>query len=142
MIPDTSPRLAHLPTWQISQASARSHKVLHERLAEAGSSGYEYRILVALGDLGRASQADLGRVAALDRRDVTHTLRSLEARKLISRSADPSDARRTLVELTDDGESLFERLDQVVDEVQDEVLAPLTAAERGTFLSLLQRLRQ
>lgn len=141
MTSDISPRLANLPTWQLSQASARAHRALHERLAEAGACGYEYRILVALRDLDRASQADLGRAAALDRRDVTHTLRGLEARKLISRSADPGDARRMLVELADAGESLLERLDRVVDEVQNEVFAPLTAIQRDTLLNLLQQLR-
>lgn len=137
---DILPRLANLPTWQISQASARAHKLLHERLAEAGSSGYEYRILAVLGDLGLASQADLGRAAALDRRDVTHTVRGLEARKLVSRSADPSDARQTLVELTNVGNSLLQRLDRVVDEVQNDVLAPLTTTEGHTLLHLLRRL--
>ncbi|MGH8995525.1 MAG: MarR family winged helix-turn-helix transcriptional regulator [Acidimicrobiales bacterium] len=140
MTSDISPRLANLPTWQISQASARSHKVLHQRLAEAGSSGYEYRILAVLGDLGLASQADLGRAAALDRRDISHTVRGLEARKLVSRSADPSDARQTLVELTGVGNSLLQLLDRVVDEVQDEVFAPLAATQRRTLLHLLRRL--
>lgn len=142
MTTEVAPRLTILPTWQISQASARSHKLLHERLTEAGSSGYEYRILAALGDLGVASQADLGRAAALDRRDVTHTVRRLEARKLVGRSADPRDARPTLVELTDIGDSLLQRLDRVVDEVQNDVLAPLTTPQRRTLLPLLRRLSQ
>lgn len=77
----------------------------------------------------------------VDRRDVTHTLRGLEARKLISRSADPGDARRMLAELADAGESLLERLDRVVDEVQNEAFASLTATQRDKLLNLLQQLR-
>jgi DNA-binding MarR family transcriptional regulator len=135
-----SPRLANLATWQLSRAAARSHRVLHEHLAAEGASGYEYRVLAALGDLGPASQADLGRAAALDRRDVTHTVRDLHARKLVIRRADPDDSRQMLVELTTAGAAMLERLDLVVDEVQDVVLAGLTPAQRRTLVHLLDKL--
>ncbi|MHB8499014.1 MAG: MarR family winged helix-turn-helix transcriptional regulator [Acidimicrobiales bacterium] len=137
---DASPRLANLATWQLSHASARSRKVLHERLTQAGASGYDYRILAVLGDLGPASQADLGRAAALDRRDVTHTVRDLHARTLVTRRPDPRDGRQTLVELTAAGSSMLERLDLVLDEVQTEVFAGLTVDQRRTLANLLQQL--
>ncbi len=139
MSSDTPPRLANLTTWQLSQASARSHKVLHARLARAGANGYEYRILAVLGDLGAASQADLGRAAALDRRDVTHTVRNLQARLLVTRRPHPGDRRQTLVELTAAGTSTLERLDAVLADVQTEVFAALTADQRRTLLNLLQQ---
>lgn len=140
MSADTSLRLTKLATWQLSQAAARSHRVLHERLAEEGATGYGYRVLAALGDLGPASQADLGRAAALDRRDVTHTVRDLDARKLVTRRADPGDGRLMLVELTTAGAAMLERLDLVVDEVQDVVLAGLTPGQRRTLVELLETL--
>ena len=140
MTPDASPRLVRLATWQLSQAAARSHKVLHERLAEAGASGYDYRVLAALGDLGPLCQADLGRAAVLDRRDVTHTVRDLQARELVTRRPDPSDGRQTLVELTVAGGSMVERLDLVLDEVQAHVFAALTDGQRATLVDLLQQL--
>ena len=140
MSADTSSRLTKLATWQLSQAAARSHRVLHERLAAEGATGYGYRVLAALGDLGSASQADLGRAAALDRRDVTHTVRDLHARKLVTRRTDPSDSRLMLVELTTAGAAMLERLDLVVEEVQDEVLAGLTPAQRRTLVELLEKL--
>lgn len=140
MTPGTSARLEHLATWQLSQASARAHRVLHERLARAGASGYDYRVLATLGDLGPISQADLGRAAVLDRRDVTQTVRSLQARQLVRRRPHPRDGRQTLVELTTAGSRLLERLDLVLDDVQTAVLAGLTAAERRTLLRLLKRL--
>lgn len=138
MTPNASPRLVRLTTWQLSQAAARSHKVLHDRLARAGASGYDYRVLAALGDLGPLSQADLGRAAVLDRRDVTHTVRDLHARKLVTRRPDPSDGRQTLVELTAAGSSTLERLDLVLDEVQADVFAALTVDQRATLVDLLQ----
>ncbi len=135
-----SPWLARLATWQLSRASARSHKVLHDRLAEADASGYDYRVLAVLGDLGPVSQAELGRAAMLDRRDVTHTVRALQARRLVARQPDPRDARRMLVALTTAGRAMLARLDLVIDGVQREVFGALTADERRTLLALLQRL--
>lgn len=133
-------RLKKLLSWQLSQASARAHRVLSEYLDRAGATGYEYRVLATLGDLGQVSQADLGRASALDRRDVTHTVRELEERQLVTRKPDPGDARRTLVALSDDGNTMLERLDSVVNDVQDEVFASLDAVQRRTLLELLEQL--
>lgn len=133
-------RLDGLLSWRLSQASARAHRALHEHLARAGATGYEYRVLTALGDLGQVSQADVGRAAVLDRRDVTHTVRDLAERGLVVRRHDPGDARRTLVALTGSGRAMLDRLDDVLDDVQNEVFAPLTAVQRRTLMGLLEQL--
>lgn len=133
-------RLSRLPTWQISQVAVRSHRLLHEHLARVGESGYGYRVLAALGDLGHVSQAELGRAAALDRHDVTHTIRELQARRLVTRRANPQDSRQSLVALTSAGRSRLARLDKTIEEIQEEVLAPLSARQRETLITLLQRL--
>jgi DNA-binding MarR family transcriptional regulator len=135
-----TPRLANLPTWLLSEANARSHRVLQEHLARVDMSGYEYRVLATLGDLGQISQADLGRSAGLDRRDITHTVRRLETRRLIGRNPDPRDSRRILVELTNSGRLTLEQLDTVIRDVQREVFKPLIPAERRALLDLLRRL--
>ena len=140
MSSDTPRRLANLTTWQLSQAAARSHRVLRARLGQAGASGYDYRVLAVLGDLGAISQADLGRAAALDRRDVTLTVRNLEAGDLVTRRPDARDRRQTLVELTLAGSSMLDRLDLVLGAVQTEVLAALTSGQRRRLLHLLQLL--
>jgi hypothetical protein len=46
-------RLAEKPTWLISETSRHAHRLL----AEAGSRGYDYRLLAALQEFGLASQA-------------------------------------------------------------------------------------
>lgn len=133
-------RLTILPTWLLSEAANRAHRILHEHLARANVSGYEYRVLAAVGELGRLSQTELGRAAALDRRDTSHTVRQLEARRFVSRQVDPRDARRTLVELTDSGKRSLQGLDAVVQKAQREFCEPLTDAERRLLVDLLRRL--
>lgn len=133
------PDFTSLPTWILSSAAARSHHVLHALLRQAGVSGYEYRCLAALAPAEQLSQTDLGAAAALDPRDVTHTVRSLEARLLVSRVKDPSHGRRQLVSLTRKGQHTVNRLADIIAEVQDTVFSDLTQKERATLLTLLER---
>ena len=105
-----------------------------------GLRGYHYRLLSALEQWGPASQADLGRDTGIDRSDVTAVLTDLEARKLVVREVDPEHKRRKIVTITSAGLDALRDLDGTVDEVQELVLAPLTAAQRQQFLGLLSRL--
>jgi DNA-binding MarR family transcriptional regulator len=134
-------RLDTLPTWLISRASGRAHRLLAEAFAVAGARGYHYRALAALEDLGPASQATLGRRAELDRSDVVATLAELEADGLVERASDPDDARRKIVSITVAGKRRLKHLDDIVGAVQEELLAPLSPAERAELIRLLGELR-
>ena len=133
------PPLASLPTWILSSAATRAHQALHEQLARVGVSGYEYRCLTSLAALGQLGQTELGNAANLDPRDVTHTVRALEDRGLVSRESDPGHGRRILVSLTAEGRKVAGRLATVMTEVQDTIFARLNPRERATLLRLLER---
>src|SRR5690606_36085184 len=102
--------------------------------------GYHFRLLAALDQYGAASQADLGRHTGIDRSDVVATLNDLVGAGLAERAPDPTDRRRNVVTLTAQGATTLDRLDAVLDEVQDAVLAPLKANERKTLVRLLAKL--
>lgn len=139
---DLSPtRLRRLPTWLLSQASARAHRLLSDSLTAQDSRGHHYRLLAALDDIGPASQADLGRIVGLDRSDVAVALAELERRDLVRRAADPGDRRRKRVVLTTTGRRVLQSLDEAVRQAQDQVLQPLNPAERATLIALLERLQ-
>ena len=137
---ETPARLTAKSTWLISQVAARSHGLLTERLAAAGARGYHYRLLAALAEFGPSSQASLGRRTRMDRSDVVAAVGELAAEGLVERAADPADRRRNVVTLTPRGTVRLERLDQVLAAVQDELLAPLSGAERAELARLLARL--
>ncbi|MEU5876593.1 MarR family transcriptional regulator [Spirillospora sp. NPDC047279] len=132
-------RLLELPTWLISQTSVHAHRLLAEAFAEAGSRGYHYRLLAALVEYGPASQATLGRRTGIDRSDVVAALNDLADRDLIERSPDPSDRRRNIVTVTSAGREHYRRLDTGLTGVQEELLAPLSAAEREQLVQMLAR---
>lgn len=134
-----SQSLASLPSWILSSAAARSHQILHRHLSEAGVDGYQYRCLAALAESNHLSQADLGKSASLDPRDITHTVRALEARGYVLRASDPNHGRRVLVSLTEIGQAMASRLGEVIAVVQEEILSDLSSEERATLLELLGR---
>ncbi|MFI0354307.1 MarR family winged helix-turn-helix transcriptional regulator [Actinomadura sp. 9N407] len=132
-------RLRHAPSWLFGQISVYGHRLLNERLAAAGGRGYHYRLLAALEEFGPASQAAIGRRTGIDRSDVVAALNELGDRKLIERTPDPGDRRRNIITITPDGREHLERLDAVLSQVQDELLAPLAAAEREQLTGLMTR---
>ncbi len=114
--------------------------MLRTAFAEAGFRGYQYRLMAALEQHGESSQADLSRHTGVDRKDVVHALNDLEARGLVTRTPDRTDARRNVVALSEPGRAELLRLDTVVADVQEEVLAPLSAGERRQLRQLLDKL--
>lgn len=133
-------RVAERPTWLLSRANARSQRLLAEAFEAAGVRGYHFRLLAALEEHGPSSQADLGRQTGIDRSDVVATLNELVDRRLARRDPDPADGRRNVVTITPQGRRTLERLDAALDGVQDELLAPLSASERATFVRLVTKL--
>ncbi|ONH32465.1 MarR family winged helix-turn-helix transcriptional regulator [Pseudofrankia asymbiotica] len=135
-------RLQDRPTWLISRTYARSSELLNAGFEAHGSGlrGYHYRLLAALEEWGPASQAELGRNTGIDRSDVTAALSELESRGLVERTVDPEHRRRNIVTITQKGAEQLLDLDAVIDGIQDRLLAPLTAAQRREFVSLMSLL--
>ena len=133
-------RVAARPTWLLSRANARAQGLLADAFGAEGVRGYHFRLLAALDQYGPSSQADLGRHTGIDRSDVVAALNELVERGLAQRQPDPSDRRRNVISLTERGADTLERLDAVLDDVQEAVLAPLTSGERTTLVRLLARL--
>jgi DNA-binding MarR family transcriptional regulator len=136
---DAPARLTGKPTWLISQVSTHGHRLLADRLAAAGARGYHYRLLAALQEFGPASQASLGRRTSMDRSDVVAALNDLTSHGHAQRTPDPADHRRNVITITPAGTAHLERLDGLLAEVQDELLAPLSPGERGQLSRLLGR---
>jgi DNA-binding MarR family transcriptional regulator len=135
-------RVAGRPTWLLSRANIRAQALLADAFAREDLRGYHFRLLAALDQYGPSSQADLGRNTGIDRSDVVATVNDLLARGFARRVPDPVDRRRNIVSITKRGFEVLERLDAIVDGVQDDLLAPLTAAERRTFVRLLAKLNE
>ncbi len=96
--------------WRAFVGMRRALDLAVERqLAEAGLSTADYELLVPLSEApGLVLRVrDLGRTVAWDRSRLAHQLRRMEQRGLVSRFDCPTDARGTMVRLTDKGREVI-----------------------------------
>jgi len=89
---------AFLDLWRVLDSG------MERQLADAGSSGADYQVLVTLAEAGHPLRPrDIGTQLAWDRSRVSHQLRRMEQRRLVIRTGVEDDARGTLVALTPQG---------------------------------------
>ncbi|MET0424800.1 MAG: MarR family transcriptional regulator [Actinoplanes sp.] len=129
-----------LPSWLLTQTAAHAHRLVNDGFAAAGARGFHYRLLSSLLTDGPASQATLGRRTKIHLSDMVAALNDLEADGYVARSPDPDDRRRNVITITDAGRARAAELATRATEVQEALLAPLTAAERAELTRLLTRL--
>ena len=133
-------RLTGKPSWLITQLAMDTRRLVADGHAEVGAGPYQYRILATLHEFGPSSQADLARRGGLDRSDVVAAINELVEQGCVERTPDPDDRRRNVVSLTRAGTQRLRRMDRALGQVQDQLLAPLSAADRQTLTRLLTRL--
>ena len=97
-------------------------------------------MLAALDEFGPASQAALGRRCGIDPSDMVALMAVLTADRLVERRPDEADRRRNVVTITARGRRRLEALGEAVAAAQEELLAPLSDAERTRLAALLTRL--
>lgn len=125
----------------LRRAHQRATAIFLAELGDAhGVTPTQFAALVKLADLGAQSQNELGRLTAMDPATIQGVIRRLAARRLIERSGDPGDRRRTTLRLTPRGRALVARTIPLGVKVSARTLDPLAAADRRHFLQLLTKL--
>jgi DNA-binding MarR family transcriptional regulator len=132
-------RLKGMPTWLLNQAAVQASRLVSDGLGAADARRYHYSMLAALDEFGPASQATLGRRCGIDRSDMVAMVDELADRELVERAQDPADRRRNIITITPAGIRQLQRLDELLTQIQDDVLAPLSTAERAQLAQLLTR---
>lgn len=116
---------------------------LHEHLAKSAFSLTEVRVLHELSR-GRAQTASvLGRALGLDSGYLSRLLTSFERRNLITRRPSDTDARQSLIALTDNGHAAYAPLDSAaIEEVSALLtgLTPLSQEQLIAAMKLIERL--
>jgi MarR family transcriptional regulator, lower aerobic nicotinate degradation pathway regulator len=131
--------MEQLPSYLLTQTAAHASRLVTDGFAAVGARGYHYRMLATLREAGPASQADLGRRTGIHFSDVVATLNELTDGGYVERAPDPADRRRNVVTITERGEQRADELLERARAIQDELLAPLSPAERATLAGLLDR---
>ncbi|MFF7486192.1 MarR family winged helix-turn-helix transcriptional regulator [Streptomyces luteogriseus] len=134
------PAIRSLPSWLLGRAAARGRALVAEALAGEDMRMWHHVVLSAVRDLAPVAQADLGRGIRLDPKDLVGVLNDLQAAGLVVREPDPKDRRKNAVSLTEPGARLLKRCEKAARAANDELLAPLSAAEREQFMEMLLRI--
>jgi DNA-binding MarR family transcriptional regulator len=136
----------------VHRALARNTGFLLSRLGTVGQRRFTARIatlglnvrmwgaLNVLDAEGALSQHQLGRCIGIDPSSMVGTIDELEAAGLVERHRHPSDRRAHALHVTDRGRETLAEGRKLARAAQDELLAPLDAAEREQLHALLLRL--
>jgi DNA-binding MarR family transcriptional regulator len=98
--------------------------------------------LTLLRDLGEQNQSDLSATLGMDATNVVALLNELEADDLVQRRRSPQDRRRHTVALTAAGHAHLSEIEDLLREVEQRVLDPLTPEEQQTLYALLSRVTE
>jgi DNA-binding MarR family transcriptional regulator len=117
------------------------HTTIFSHLMGDGLTPMQWAVLAKLHEVGRTSQAALGRAVYMDAATVKGTVDRLVVRGLVLRLQDAEDRRKLLVDLTSDGrETVLRNLD-AASAISRETLAPLDAGEAQRLFALLGKMR-
>lgn len=124
----------------ISRMGMVAQKQFQERLEALGLTTRMWGALNVLDHEGPISQQALGSSIGMDPSSMVATIDELEAKGLVERRRHPSDRRAHALHLTDQGRETLTRGRRLAKRAQEDLLAPLNAAERKQLHELLLRL--
>ncbi|WCB95601.1 hypothetical protein DSM104299_04350 [Baekduia alba] len=125
------PRLLALPSYVLSLLGRAARAGSVAATAQGDLRLGQVATLAALEDFGPSSQRDLGTRLRQDPSDLVGVLDDLEGRGLVRRDRDPDDRRRHRVTITAKGRRALAGAERRVVAAEQELLAPLSAAERA-----------
>jgi DNA-binding MarR family transcriptional regulator len=128
---------------RISYAVARLERAVRtaisERVAPYGLTTLQYTTLSVLHRHGAPlSNAQLARRAYMTPQSMSEVIDALQEKGLIKRNRHPNHGRLLPARLTPKGRRVLGACEKAVDELEDTMLADLSAAEREAFLHALK----
>lgn len=100
----------------------------------------EWRLLALIRSYAPARAGDMAALMYMDKSQMSRLIKSLQAKKLIKNTEDPSDRRAIALKPTKKGKLLYDKVLREVLRRNERVLSPLTAEEVAVFDGLLDRL--
>jgi DNA-binding MarR family transcriptional regulator len=127
------------PTPGVTVLATRLSRLIYRRTSDEmlGMRIKEFATLATLRDHSPMPQQELSEMLCIDANNLVLLLNELESREFALRRRDPTDRRRHLVEITDEGLRAFDNAEKGIESVEDDVLALLTREQRVELQELL-----
>ena len=132
-----APFLGRYLPYLLRQADQTLSAPFYAALTRSGVARSEWRVLVVLKELGELRVAELATASLSPQPTVTHALRRLEERGLVTRTVRPEDRRQRVVAITAEGSLLATTLMDEATRLEAEALAGA-----GDLTELVGRLRE
>jgi DNA-binding MarR family transcriptional regulator len=132
--------LAHHTGFLLNWVAARSRRRFMGALRELELHPREFAALSIVADRPGLTQHEIVQATAIDASTLVATLDALEQRGLAERRVHPEDRRKRAIHLTPEGEATLARGHELAEQVGAQLLAPLSAAERTQFQTLVRKL--
>jgi DNA-binding MarR family transcriptional regulator len=127
--------LQQSPIFQTSRIARRMESSLNAALKQEGLTFSESLTLAAIFlEKKRVRPSELARTFETTRGNVSHTVSSLEAKRLVRRRIDPDDARGFLLELEPAGRRKAARVAGILDQMQSGIEREIGTAKLESML--------
>lgn len=104
---------------------------------DATLTGPQFAVLQITGENPGSDQSSIAALAALDTSTMADVARRLENRGLLARTPSPADARRKLLDLTEEGRATVHDANLRARKLDDELLRPIPPEQRAEVLQHL-----
>jgi len=125
----------------IRRLHQQSTQIFQAQVQAAGHdlTSVQFAALDAVAQQPGIDQAGLAATIGFDRATIGGVIDRLELKGLVQRVVSAEDRRARRLHLTPAGKRLLSAVRPVVESLQADILAPLTATERATFLTLAHK---
>ena len=124
----------------LRRAHQRHTALFQEGMGDVELTPTQFTALVKTVELGRVTQNQLGRLAAMDPATIQGVVRRLIARGLVHRTPDPMDRRTAVLAATEQGVALAARAVLRARRITEATLTPLDAGDRRHLIPLLRKI--
>lgn len=138
--PTASLDINDLPGFAIRRLHQISVGIFLQEVGESGVTPVQYAALQRVGNQPGIDQRTLANGIALDTSTTAGVVDRLEARGWMARRTSPEDRRARQLFLTPQGEAALAETVPAMLRTQEQILAPLTPAQRKEFMRLLNLL--
>jgi DNA-binding MarR family transcriptional regulator len=138
----TSFDFTQAPGYLIRRAHQTSMAIFAEELGGFEVTSLQFAILQALVDEPGSDQISIAQRVALDAATSGSVMLRLEERGWLRREPSPTDKRRKLLWLTDEGQAQALAMKKHAKKVQQRLLQSFSEAEQVQFVALLKRINQ
>ena len=119
----------------------RSRYRFDARARSRGITRAQWRVLIMLSRVDGPTQSDLAEMLDVERITLCRMVDRLAEANMVERRADPSDRRVWRIHLTERAMPVVDELITIANEMEEDMLEPLSPEQRALLTSLLSTVR-